>query len=317
MTESNLDRLPGPVRRFLRIGKRVVEELTHDDLSGVAAQMTYYFMLALFPSLILLVGFFDALPLEANVERFLDRGLRSLPADIATMLSDYLREFSTRRPTGGILLWMLAALWASSRGIRGARKGLNRVFRCKPESNVVLIKIQDLGLTIAGLFFMGLAYLLLVGGKQLGSAVIGALNLPITMQVVWQWMELPITMLLMTCFVMLVYRYLPSRRVGFRPLFAGAIPTVLAWMALGGLFRLWLRLLGNFDEIYGGLASFFLLMFLLWLISLVLLLGGEVTARLGDRAARAASLGIPEEQLQSEKDFPPFPEDENLPADEE
>ena len=150
MSESNLDRLPGPVRRFLRIGGRVIEELTHDDLSGVAAQMTYYFMLALFPSLILLVGFFDALPLEANVERFLDRGLRTLPEDIAAMLSDYLREFSTRRPTGGILLWMLAALWASSRGIRGARKGLNRVFRCKPESNVLLIKIQDLAILLGG-----------------------------------------------------------------------------------------------------------------------------------------------------------------------
>ena len=132
--------------------------------------------------------------------------------------------------------------------------------------------------------------LLLVGGKQLGSAILGLFNLPITMQVVWQWTELPVTMLLMTCFVMLVYRYLPSRRVGFRPLLAGAIPTVLAWMALGGLFRLWLRLLGNFDEIYGGLASFFLLMFLLWLISLVLLLGGEVTARLADRADRGRDL---------------------------
>ncbi|PCJ53227.1 MAG: hypothetical protein COA70_09880 [Planctomycetota bacterium] len=287
MTDVNLDQLPGPLRRLLRMGGRVIEELTHDDLSGVAAQMTYYFMLALFPSLILLVGFFDALPLEANIDLFLERGLRSLPDDIAKLLSDYLREFSTRRPSGGLLLWTLAALWASSRGIRGARKGLNRVFRCKPESNIVLIRLQDLGLTLSGLFLMGLSYALLIGGKQLGSFVIGLFHLDITMQVIWVWLELPVTMLLMVAFVMLVYRFLPSRRVGFRPLLAGAIPTVIAWMLLGGLFRFWLQHMGSFDEIYGGLASFFLLMFLLWLISLVLLLGGEVSARLADRADRA------------------------------
>jgi len=287
MNDAPLDQLPGPLRRLLRMGGRVIEELTHDDLSGVAAQMTYYFMLALFPSLILLVGFFDALPLEADINHFLERGLQSLPEGIADLLSNYLRDFSTRRPSGGLLLWMLAALWASARGIRGARKGLNRVFRCKPESNLVLIKLQDLGLTVAGLVLMGLSYVLLIGGKQLGAFVIGVLHLHITMQVVWEWLELPMTMLMMTIFVMLVYRYLPSRRVGFRPLLAGAVPTVFAWMLLGGMFRFWLQHMGSFDEIYGGLASFFLLMFLLWLISLVLLLGGEVTARLADRAERA------------------------------
>lgn len=301
MTDAPLDQLPGPLRRLIRMGRRVVEELTHDDLSGVAAQMTYYFMLALFPSLILLVGFFDALPLEANIERFLERGLRSLPADIAKLLSDYLRDFSTRRPSGGLLLWMLVALWASSRGIRGARKGLNRVFRCSPESNVVFIKLQDLGLTIAGLFLMGISYALLIGGKQLGSLVIGQLDLDITMKVVWAWLEIPVILILMVAFVMLVYRYLPSRRIGFRPLLAGAIPTVLAWMLLGSLFRFWLGYMGNFDEIYGGLASFFLLMFLLWLISLVLLLGGEVSARLADRAERMVSVQSDPEQVESEE----------------
>ncbi|MHC4380165.1 MAG: YihY/virulence factor BrkB family protein [Planctomycetota bacterium] len=291
MSATFLDRLPGPLRRLIQLGRRVIEELTHDDLSGVAAQMTYYFMLSLFPSLILLVGFFDALPLEADVQQFLDRGLRSLPEDIASLLNRYLTEFASRRPSGGLLLWMFVALWASSRGIRGARKGLNRVFRCKPESNVVYIKVQDLGLTLAGLLLMGCAYLLLLGGKQLGAAVIGFFDLTVTLQVVWRWLELPITMALMTSFVMLVYRYLPSRRVGFRPLLAGAIPTVITWMLLGGVFRFWLRHMGNFDEIYGGLTSFFLLMFLLWLVSLVLLLGGEITARLADRVERRNQAG--------------------------
>lgn len=282
--DHGIDHVAGPARRVLQIAKRIVEEIAHDDLSGVAAQMTYYFMLALFPALILLVGLLDALPLENNVQNLVNNLFKSLPEDVASMLSRYVSEFASRRPPGSLLLWILAALWATSRGMRGARKGLNRVFRCQPTKNLLMIRLQDVGLTIAGLLLMGVAYLLLIGGKQLGNAVVNFTGLDISMQVVWAWLRLPATLLLMTSFVVLVYRYLPSRRVGLRPLLAGALPTVIAWMLLGSVFRFWLRHLGNFDEIYGGLTSFFLLMFLLWLVSLVLLLGGEVTARLDDRA---------------------------------
>jgi len=281
--DHGIDHVAGPVRRLLRIGRRVIEELGRDDLSGVAAQMTYYFMLALFPALILLVGLLDALPLEKNVGNIIDNLLSGLPEDVAGMLSRYVSEFASRRPPGSLVLWILAALWATSRGIRGARKGLNRVFRCRPTSNVVLIRLQDIGLTAAGFLLLGVAYLLLIGGKQLGNMVVDLTGLDISIQVVWAWLRLPATLILMTCFVVLVYRYLPSRRVGIRPLLAGALPTVIAWMLLGSVFRFWLRHLGNFDEIYGGLTSFFLLMFLLWMVSLVLLLGGEITARLDDR----------------------------------
>jgi|FLOH01.1.fsa_nt_gi membrane protein len=287
--DHGLDYVTGPVRRLLTIGKRVLEELAHDDLSGVAAQMTYYFMLALFPALILLVGLLDALPLEKNVDQVVNSMFSSLPHDVANLLSRYVSDFANRRPPGSLLLWILAALWATSRGIRGARKGLNRVFRCKPTNNLLLIRLQDVGITVAGLLFMGLAYVLLIGGRQLGNVVVDFTGLDISMQVVWEWLSLPATLLLMTSFVVLVYRYLPSRRVALRPLLAGALPTVIAWMLLGSVFRFWLRHLGNFDQIYGGLTSFFLLMFLLWLISLVLLLGGEVTARLDDRARNRAA----------------------------
>jgi len=291
--DHGMDHVTGPARRLLKIGKRVLEEIAHDDLSGVAAQMTYYFMLALFPALILLVGLLDALPLEKNVGNLVNSLFSGLPEDVATMLSRYVSDFASRRPPGSLLLWILAALWATSRGMRGARKGLNRVFRCKPTNNLLLIRLQDVGLTIAGLLLMGLAYLLLIGGRQLGNLVVDFSGLDISMQVVWNWLRLPATLLLMTSFVVLVYRYLPSRRVALRPLLAGALPTVVAWMLLGSVFRFWLRHLGNFDEIYGGLTSFFLLMFLLWLISLVLLLGGEVTARLDDRARNRAAANTP------------------------
>ena len=78
--------------------------------------------------------------------------------------------------------------------------------------------------------------------------------------------------------VVLAYRFLPSRRLPFRALFYGAVPTVLGWLFLAGSFRLWLRSMANFDRIYGSLTSFFLMMVFLWMLSLFLLIGGQTAA---------------------------------------
>jgi len=278
-----VEELPGPLRRLLQLGRRMIQELGRDDLSGVAAQMTYYIMLGLFPSLILLVGLLDALPLQQEVVPLLERQLQSLPADVASILTRYLRDFASHQPSSGLLLWLLAAWWAASRGIMGARKGLNKVFRCQPERHLAIQRLQDLGLTLAALVLLGGGYLLQLGGKQLAQVVSGWLHLGASLQVAWVWLRLPITLLMLVGFVMLAYRFLPSRKVAKRALVAGAVPTVFAWMLLGGGFRLWLKHMASFDQIYGGLTSFFLLMVFIWLVSLVLLLGGEITARLADR----------------------------------
>ncbi|MGB0685930.1 MAG: YihY/virulence factor BrkB family protein, partial [Planctomycetota bacterium] len=282
-TDMVVEEITGPVRRLLRLARRVVEEIGRDDLSGVAAQMTYYIMLGLFPTLILLVGLLDALPLEREVVPQLERQLRGLPEDVASILSRYLRDFAGTRPSSGLLLWTLAAWWAASRGIMGARKGLDKVFRSRTRRHLALQKLQDLGLTLASLVLIGGGYLLLLGGKQLAHLAARSLDLGAGIEMTWVWLRLPITLTMLVIFVMLAYRFLPSRRVPKRALLAGALPTVIAWMLLGSAFRLWLKHLGNFDQIYGGLTSFFLLMVFIWLVALVLLLGGEICARLADR----------------------------------
>ena len=94
---------------------------------------------------------------------------------------------------------------------------------------------------------------------------------------------MPLMIALGTGIVMLLYRLLPARKLPWRMLFAGALPVVLVWTLLTGALRLWVRMLAGFDKVYGSLASFFVLMVLIWVYSLTLLLGGEIAQRLADR----------------------------------
>jgi len=281
--------LPAPLARFLQLLRRVGRELGHDDFGGLAAQMTYYFMLALFPTLILVVGLLDALPLEQDVDRIARNLLSGLPPELSGLLHEYLRDFAVQKPSGGLLFWLIAALWAASRGLAGARKGLNRVIKGGKPRNALFKRAQDLLLTSGGILVMGLVYLLLLGGRQLVAALLGAAGSDPRVAAWFPWLAWPMSLALATGVVLLAYRLLPRRALAWRHLLAGALPVVLVWSAMTAGMRAWLSLLGGYDRLYGSLASFFLLMFLVWLYSLTLLLGGEIAMRVAARAERGNS----------------------------
>ena len=265
-------RLTQSIRDFIA---RFFRAMREEDLGGIAAQMTYYFMLALFPTLILMVWILDLLPLSGDMAKAVGRSFHGVSQELGALIQRYVEEFARRRPSGSLLLWIFAALWAASRGVSGARKGLDRVFRPERRRNFAKLKAFDLLTTLLAILFVGLAQFLLLGGQQLATFVVGLIGLEESAAVTWSFLRWPLVIGLLLIGVVMAYRYLPSRRLPYRYLFYGAVPTVLGWLALGAGFRLWLRSLGNFDKIYGSLTSFFLLMFFLWLVSMCLLIGGQ------------------------------------------
>lgn len=283
---------PSPARRLLgealRLLRRFFQEVGQDDLASIAAAMTYYFMLALLPLMILSVALVQALPWEVDVRSLSPEFLSLFSPDAAGKIEHGVRAFLAEKPSSGLLLWILPVLWAASRATGGARKGLNRVFRCRPRRNLLVLRLADLGLTIAALLLVLASNAVLVGGRELGQWLVTSTGMPRAFLGFWSLLRWPAVFGSMVGILALAYRHLPSRKVAWRFLFLGAVPAVMGWVALATFFRLWMKLLGGFDKLYGGMATFFVLMFLFWLISLVMLLGGEVAARAAERAKRAA-----------------------------
>ncbi len=274
---ASLER-PGLIRSVLRIARRATEEIAQDDLAGLSAQMGYYFMLALFPMLILLVGVLDLLPLEREVPQMMNRLVQGFPEDVQGLLRRFLTEFAGRRAAAGVFLWTAVALWAASRAISGARRGLNGVLGGARRRNPLMTRLKDVTFTGAAVTLVGAGYVLVFGGKALGALLAKAFGLGHLFPVLWSWLRWPVSIALLTAFLALAYRFLPDRRVRWRAAWAGALPACLGWLALMGSYRVWLRVYDRFDQIYGSLASFFLLMVMLWLFGLVFLLGGEIVA---------------------------------------
>ncbi len=266
------------LRAFL---SRLLRALREDDLPGAAAQMTTWAMLGLFPFLILAVGLLDLLPLEdaaRALEHAVDRVVRPLSPASADLLQGFVEGLDERRPPRGLLWWLLPALWASARAMRGARRALDRILHGRETRPWLLRRFQDLLLAVLAVFLLGAADLLVVGGLELARFLAAAAGLDPEAYGLWTALRWSLSLLFLFTAVLLVYRFLPSRRLPWRALALGAVPAVGGWILLGLGFRAWLARLGRFDQLYGGLASFFVLMTLVWSLSLVLLAGGAVAA---------------------------------------
>lgn len=275
----------------LQLFRRLAQELGRDDFGGLAAQMTYYFMLGLFPTLILVVGVIGLMPLDQSIEQATNNLLSGLPIELASLAREFLSDFRGGRHGAGLILWLVAALWAASRGFAGARKGLDQILKAEMKRNPLLKRAQDVLLTIGCVILLGLLYALLLGGRRLLEILLRAAGRPEELGTAFALLSWPLSLAIGTAAVALLYRVLPDRKLAWRPLFAGALSVMLIWGVLTGGIRVWIGLLGDYDRLYGSLARFFVLMFVVWLYSLTLLLGAEVAMRVATRAERKASAG--------------------------
>ena len=308
---SRLDPWIAAARRHgpLDFAWRLGEALRQDQLADMAAKMAYYFMLSLFPALIVLVGILDALPMDALLDQLVADLDRMLPGPASELIQGYLVEFKGRKPSGLVSLWGLAALWAASRGMADARKSMNKVFRVTERRSVMRLRVVSLLFTVVGLGLITLAYVFLVGGPELGRGLADWVGFGESFFQSWNQLRWPMVLGFLVLFLLLAYRYLPYRRVRFRYLLAGAVPTVLGWVGLGLGFRLFLSQAGKFDEIYGSLASVMLLLIFLWAFAMIFLLGGEVAAVLAAGRGESAVEGGRVKVLPSDTPEPPGPEE--------
>lgn len=270
-----------PIREepgFWALLRLFLRHLQEDEVSRSAAALAYYSMLSLFPALILLIGLLNVLPLQEPLAR-LSRDIRTaLPQPAADLINSYLAEFGQSKPSGLLSLWALALLWASSRGLTGARVSLNKVFGLRERRPAWMLRLMALGMTFLSLLLMGAACVALLGGPQFGASVARWCGLGEAAHHLWNAVRWPLIVLFLMGFVTLAYRFVPARRTPYRHLLVGAVPCVGGWILVGMGFRLWLEQWVQLDQVYGSLASMILLLIVLWAFSLLFLFGGAVAA---------------------------------------
>jgi membrane protein len=278
---------------------RTIQASGRQRLMGLAAEMAFNSVLALVPTIVMVLS---AIALSEAPRSVLQQWTTSLgqiiPLDAAVLLrnlitsqADHAQSQSTLR--AGVVPSLFLALWAASSTIQTAMGALDQIQQVSPQQrrSFWLTRLVAIGLTLAHvLLFVSASFLIFFSDRVIRviARYSGILELPLLG--FWNLVSGPLALLLVAIAFALIYRFGPSQWRSTTPLFPGALIASFSWAQLSLLLRRYIELFGSY-ELYGVLGAVVVLMLWLQLTSLVMLVGHQLNVIVGQSMGGVSQSG--------------------------
>lgn len=286
--------------KLKQLAVKVWNEILGDDVFGRAAQLSYYFLLALFPLLILLTSVFGLLMGSDELRQNLFNYLSQVMPPSALQLTDTtLREVTSASSGGKISFGILATLWAASNGMGAITEALNVAYDVKEARPWWKTRLTAIILTIGlSVLIIGALILVLAGGR-IASEVAASFSFGNVFTWSWRVLQWPLVLAFMLLAFALIYYFAPNvKNQKWKWITPGSVIGVFLWLLVSFAFRVYLQFFDSYSATYGSLGAVIILMLWLYLTGAAVLIGGEVNAEIEHAAAEA---GAPDAKLKGEK----------------
>ena len=282
------------------VAKKTFREFTADKCPDLAASLTYYGILSLFPALLALVSLLGLFGQAQNtVMGLLDIVEGVAPGDTADTLRSTLEELVSSPAAGFALVAGVAgALWSASGYVGAFGRAMNRIYEIEEGRGFVKLRGTMLAVTALSILVVAVIAAMLVLSGAVAEAVGSAIGLGAATVTAWDIAKWPVALALAVALIAVLYYFTPNvRQPRFRWMSIGsALALVVSVLATAG-FGFYVANFNNYNKTYGALGGVVVLLLWLWLLNMSLLFGAEVDAEL--ERGRQLQAGIEaEEELQ-------------------
>lgn len=261
---------------FSRTGK----EMLADNCFGLAAQLSYYFFLALFPALLFLVAIVSFIPVEGLLDSITGTLARVAPSEVITIVKDQILKIAHDKNGGLLTLGMLGTIWSTSSGVDAIIDTLNVAYDIEEGRPWWRRKATALGLTIALAVFIVLSFTLVVAGPTLAEKVADWFHLGAAFEWTWKIAQWPVVFGLVSLAIALVYYFAPDARQDWIWITPGSIFATALWLLVSLGFRFYVTNFGSYNATYGTIGGVIVLLLWLYMSSLAVLAGAELNAEI-------------------------------------
>ncbi|HYN96021.1 MAG TPA: YihY/virulence factor BrkB family protein [Pilimelia sp.] len=263
---------------------RAVTGFVDDNCGDWAAALTYYGVLALFPSAIVIVALARLVSRDtAAFDAIMDIVRDLLPRDAVNSLEEPLRAVVTKQSAGKVLLsfGLIGAVWSASGYIGAFTRASNAIYGVREGRPFYLLRPIQLGLSAIALVLMACVAGALVVSGPVAEAVGSSLGVGDSLITAWTVGKWPVLVLIIATLLTLLYWVAPNvEQPRFRWLTVGGALALVVWL-LGSLgFALYVANFGSYDKTYGSLAAVIVFLVWLYLSNCAVMLGVEVNAEL-------------------------------------
>ncbi|GAA3065707.1 YihY/virulence factor BrkB family protein [Rhizobium viscosum] len=282
-----------PVRGLRDVFWRLVEEVSDDRVMLVAAGVTFYLLLAMFPALAALVSLYGLVADPSTIADHLRKLAIMLPPGAFDIVADQIRALASRRDESlGITFFvgLAVALWSTHSGTLALFDAMNVAYEESEKRGIVRLNLIALAFTVCAIM-AAIAIVALVAAIPLLLSYIWLDGLQERLALVGRW---PVLLIVVTCAVTTIYRFAPSREPAkLRWLTWGTALTTLAWCAMSLGFAFYLDHFANYNATYGALGALIGFLVWIWLSVTILIVGAELNSELEHQTARDTTTGSP------------------------
>ncbi|MBN8198949.1 YihY/virulence factor BrkB family protein [Bacillus sp. NTK034] len=264
------------MHKVIQFGKKLGKEFKNDRATGLAAEQAYYYMLSVFPLLILLISIVPYLSLDP--QKALSFLQSVMPSDSFNVIEDNVVDIITK-PNGGLLTFgIIGTLWSASNGMQAFIRAMNDAFDVEETRSFIKSRLISIGLTLGLLAAFIIAMVLPVFGKIIMNFVENFINIPDGMQILINVLRWAIAFVIMVTVLAILYKVAPNKHFPFKQVLPGAIAATVMWQLISFGLSFYVSNFGNYSATYGSLGGVIVLMLWFFLTGLALVIGGEISA---------------------------------------
>jgi membrane protein len=287
-------------RSWFYVLRKTVHEFGEDQCTDLAAALTYYAVLAVFPAALALVSLLGVFgKADESVDKVVETLSPLVSSDMLGTVEPALRQIAESDAAGtALVLGVLAALWSASGYVGAFGRAMNRIYEIDEGRPFWKLRPVMLLLTLVAVLLAALALLMLIVSGPVAESIGNVLGIGDAALTAWSIAKWPVLGLIVVLVVGLLYYTTPNvQQPKFRWISVGAAVAIVIWVLASVGFAFYVANFSSYNKTYGSLAGVVVALLFLWITNLALLFGGELDAEL--ERGRQLEAGIAaEEELQ-------------------
>lgn len=262
----------------IRFLKNLYLGVQENEITAKAAQLSYFFILSIFPFLIFLITLIDYTPLTQ--QDTLEQLSLLLPDAAFTIVQQIVSEVSAADNFTLLSLGILGTIWAASRGASALIRSINHAYNVNESRSFFFLNTISVLTTFALALVILFTLSFLVFGKVIGELAFQHLGMEAVFHVLWPALRYVIPILIIFISFTLLFLYSPNSPLQLRHVYVGAVFSTLAWITASQAFAFYVNNFGNYSRTYGSIGGVIVFMIWLYISSIMVLLGGVINATL-------------------------------------
>jgi membrane protein len=267
------------------LARRTYQKAADDNFLDLAAQLSYYFFLALFPAILFLLAVASFFPLQNLTDNIGSTLGTVVSPEVSQLIQDQMQRLGNAQSGGLLTFGVLAALWSSSSALVSIVAALNRAYDITEGRPWWKVRMVAIGLTVGAALLVLIGLSLVLGGPAVATYLGDTLGWGALFKWTWLILQWPLVFAMISTAIGLVYYFGPDAEQDWAWVSPGALVATILWLVVSLAFKVYVAKFTDYNASYGAVGGVIVMLLWFYISGIALIIGAE-TAKPLDKKAR-------------------------------